>query len=276
MVTLTDLLDQERQRLGTVLVARDLTPQSKLEAEREQLRKRLTQSEKLVALGQFVAGIAHELNNPLQGVLGHLELLRVTGALPKNAAQGDADDLPRGGSRREDRAQSPRVRRLAAARAPGRLAAAHPAEGDCTEIRGVPCGGHRSRATLWPEAAARAERSAAAASGVPQHPDERRAGDRRDGPARAHRGHRRRSRAIASSPRCATRAAGFRRKRCLGFSSRSTRRRKSARARVSAWPSPTASSRSTAGRSSRPTILTAVPCSPSICRLDPDGARANA
>jgi signal transduction histidine kinase len=83
MVTLTDLLDRERQRIGTVVVARDLTPQSKLEAEREELRKRLTQSEKLVALGQFVAGIAHELNNPLQGVLGHLELLRFTGALPK-------------------------------------------------------------------------------------------------------------------------------------------------------------------------------------------------
>ncbi len=83
MVTLTALLDQERQRIGSVLVARDAKPQSKLEAEEEELRKRLTQSEKLVALGQFVAGIAHELNNPLQGVLGHLELLRVTGAFPK-------------------------------------------------------------------------------------------------------------------------------------------------------------------------------------------------
>jgi signal transduction histidine kinase len=83
MVTVTDLLDQERERVGTVLVARDLTPQSKLEAEREALRRRLTQSEKLAALGQFVAGIAHELNNPLQGVLGHLELLRATGAFPK-------------------------------------------------------------------------------------------------------------------------------------------------------------------------------------------------
>ena len=31
-----------------------------------------------------MAGIAHELNNPLQGVLGHLELLRVTGAFPKH------------------------------------------------------------------------------------------------------------------------------------------------------------------------------------------------
>jgi PAS domain S-box-containing protein len=84
MVTVTDLLDRNHEHVGAVLVARDLTPQAKLQAEREELRLRLTQSEKLAALGQFVAGIAHELNNPLQGVLGHLELLRVTGAFPKN------------------------------------------------------------------------------------------------------------------------------------------------------------------------------------------------
>ena len=83
MVTVTDLINQDREPVGNVLVARDLTPQTRLEAEREELRRRLTQTEKLAALGQFVAGIAHELNNPLQGVLGHLELLRTTGAFPK-------------------------------------------------------------------------------------------------------------------------------------------------------------------------------------------------
>ena len=77
-VTLTRLLDQAGEPRGLVMVARDITERARLEAERSALRERLVQSEKLAALGQFVAGIAHELNNPLQGVLGHIELIAAT------------------------------------------------------------------------------------------------------------------------------------------------------------------------------------------------------
>jgi len=80
VVTMTPLINEDGEPVGTVLVARDVTRQTRLEAEQEALRTKLAQSEKLASLGQFVAGIAHEINNPLQGVLGHLELLMVAPA----------------------------------------------------------------------------------------------------------------------------------------------------------------------------------------------------
>ena len=81
-MTLTPLPEQHGRTVGVVFVARDMTSRVRLETERAALNERLAQSQKLASLGQFIAGIAHQLNNPLQGVLGHLELLRRQRRIP--------------------------------------------------------------------------------------------------------------------------------------------------------------------------------------------------
>src|SRR3546814_20176142 len=46
-------------------------------------RDALYQSEKLSALGALLAGVAHELNNPLSVVVGHAQLMKETAGDPR-------------------------------------------------------------------------------------------------------------------------------------------------------------------------------------------------
>ena len=56
----------------------DLTERREVEAEMTRQREALHQSEKLSALGELLAGVAHELNNPLSVVVGQALLLKET------------------------------------------------------------------------------------------------------------------------------------------------------------------------------------------------------
>lgn len=58
-------------RIGTIIIIEDVT-------EQENLRAQVSLSEKLASVGLLAAGVAHEINNPLEIVYNHLNYMRLT------------------------------------------------------------------------------------------------------------------------------------------------------------------------------------------------------
>jgi PAS domain S-box-containing protein len=67
--TASQLCDAMGNTIGVIASARDITDLKRLEQQ-------VSQSERLAAMGQMIAGVAHELNNPLTAILGINDLLR--------------------------------------------------------------------------------------------------------------------------------------------------------------------------------------------------------
>lgn len=62
------LVDIHGNIKGMAVIFRDIT-------ELKNLRQQLLQSEKLAIMGQLAAGVAHEINNPINGIINYIHLL---------------------------------------------------------------------------------------------------------------------------------------------------------------------------------------------------------
>ncbi|MBN1424076.1 PAS domain S-box protein [Candidatus Fermentibacteria bacterium] len=61
-------------QLGVYGVYRDITDLKKAEGERDRLQAQLLQAQKMEAVGRLAGGVAHDFNNMLQVILGHVEM----------------------------------------------------------------------------------------------------------------------------------------------------------------------------------------------------------
>jgi len=68
-LTLSALVNDRGGIVGTVGIGKDIS-------EQKMLQLKLIQSEKLAGIGTLASGIAHEINNPLAGILGMAEAIR--------------------------------------------------------------------------------------------------------------------------------------------------------------------------------------------------------
>jgi PAS domain S-box-containing protein len=74
-VVINPVLNRGGLLVGFAKITRDITQRKQVEADLEQSRAALMQSQKMEAVGQLTGGIAHDFNNMLTVILGSVELL---------------------------------------------------------------------------------------------------------------------------------------------------------------------------------------------------------
>ncbi len=96
--SVSPLQNQEGKIIGFRGVSRDITERKRMEEEKRQLERKAQLASRLATVGEMASGIAHEINNPLTGVIGYAQLLMQQQDIPEEAKK-DLKVINDGGQR---------------------------------------------------------------------------------------------------------------------------------------------------------------------------------
>jgi PAS domain S-box-containing protein len=82
-----------------MLIIRDMTEHIMLEREKQEMQRQLFQTSKLASIGELSAGVAHEINNPLNAVVNFAQLLKDDGVARNETEQQMLDGIIEEGHR---------------------------------------------------------------------------------------------------------------------------------------------------------------------------------
>lgn len=79
------------ERNGALIYLRDMTERRQFERTKEEMEWQLRQKQKLESIGTLAGGVAHEINNPINGIINYAELIEggnITSEQVKEFSQG--------------------------------------------------------------------------------------------------------------------------------------------------------------------------------------------
>jgi len=79
--------DEHGKSIGTLSSGEDITERKRMEEERKELEQKAQLSSRMASIGELASGVAHEINNPLTGIVGYAQFLLAREDIPEDVRE---------------------------------------------------------------------------------------------------------------------------------------------------------------------------------------------